>query len=320
MRSVLARELIIKKEEDISLEEVDAKEEPNNIHSELLIKFEEEIEKTDTNIKTEDNYDSANNLSFEHIVPDQFPEDPIEPSLIIDEEEVVDITDNDPDSSIEPSIVDIVKVVPIDSILKRRPQPPRRGRGRPPRPYGRDIFPKVIQYKVRNAVNTKLRNVRNMGNVRDMVPNYPSMPVIRGDHLTEEEIGRLRYLRMRDLNNEASKRARDRKKGKLDLLETELAELFEENTRLNTRYLSIKRMAHILNNFLSKAGVIRSVKLDALTPDEALTLIEPLEKEGIEALLLCVENTVAAENSAAEELVTKKMEEMNSILFVDPLS
>ena len=50
-----------------------------------------------------------------------------------------------------------------------------------------------------------------MGNVRDMVPNYPSMPVIRGDHLTEEEIGRLRYLRMRDLNNEASKRARDRK-------------------------------------------------------------------------------------------------------------
>lgn len=41
MRSVLARELIIKKEEDISLEEVDAKEEPNNIHSELLIKFEE---------------------------------------------------------------------------------------------------------------------------------------------------------------------------------------------------------------------------------------------------------------------------------------
>ena len=41
MRSVLARELIIKKEEDISLEEVDAKEEPNNIHSELLTKFEE---------------------------------------------------------------------------------------------------------------------------------------------------------------------------------------------------------------------------------------------------------------------------------------
>lgn len=94
----------------------------------------------------------------------------------------------------------------------------KRGRGRPPLPPGRPITPRVK------------RTSRPSSGEEDH--HYASTD---GD-LTEAELQDLRYRRMRDLNNEASKRCRENRKNKFEKLEAECEELKERNLQLKARF------------------------------------------------------------------------------------
>lgn len=87
-----------------------------------------------------------------------------------------------------------------------------RGRGRPPKPLGRAITPAVRRGRV----------VSDTENSTD-------------GNLTEAEISDQRYRRMRDLNNEASKRCRENRKRKQEVLEEECEQLKERNTHLKAK-------------------------------------------------------------------------------------
>jgi len=87
-----------------------------------------------------------------------------------------------------------------------------RGRGRPPKPLGRAITPAVRRGRI----------VSDTENSTD-------------GNLTEAEISDQRYRRMRDLNNEASKRCRENRKRKQEVLEEECEQLKERNTHLKAK-------------------------------------------------------------------------------------
>ena len=54
---------------------------------------------------------------------------------------------------------------------------------------------------------------------------------------------------MRDLNNEASKRCRENRKTKFQILEMEREELFTKNTELRARLTSLESNVRKLKNF-----------------------------------------------------------------------
>lgn len=96
------------------------------------------------------------------------------------------------------------------------PAAPKRKRGRPSRNEPRDITP-------------KLPRLPHGQNTSDSEYAYVSDS---GGLLTDDEVSALKYRRMRDLNNEASKRCRQTRKEKNVSEEVELNGLAERNTKL----------------------------------------------------------------------------------------
>jgi len=94
----------------------------------------------------------------------------------------------------------------------------RRGRGRPPVAPGRAITPRV------SRAGTLVSGSESDG------------MYISDGNLTDADISDLRYRRMRDLNNEASKRCRENRKSKFQILEEELDELKARNLELTVRW------------------------------------------------------------------------------------
>ncbi|XP_023325296.1 uncharacterized protein LOC111699007 [Eurytemora carolleeae] len=107
----------------------------------------------------------------------------------------------------------------------------KRGRGRPPVPMGRQITPKVAKPRITSGDESDHVYSATEGN------------------LTDAEVSDMRYRRMRDLNNEASKRCRENRKLKNELLEAEFeiqrdrnVELRARLTRLENRVRQIKTL------------------------------------------------------------------------------
>ena len=107
----------------------------------------------------------------------------------------------------------------------------KRGRGRPPVPMGRQITPKVAKPRMTSGDESDHVYSATEGN------------------LTDAEVSDMRYRRMRDLNNEASKRCRENRKLKNELLEAEFeiqrdrnVELRARLTRLENRVRQIKTL------------------------------------------------------------------------------
>lgn len=98
---------------------------------------------------------------------------------------------------------------------------PRRGRGRPPLPPGRAITPAVVRGRIVSG-------------------GEESDHFLSDGNLTDAEISDLRYRRMRDLNNEASKRCRENRKIKYQQLEDEAEKLKEKNLQLKARLQKIE--------------------------------------------------------------------------------
>jgi len=106
------------------------------------------------------------------------------------------------------------------------PQPTKRGRGRPPRPLGRPITPAVSKGRIQSGTEDS-----------------------SDANLTDAEISDLRYRRMRDLNNEASKRCRERRKLKNNEAELELRQLEERHAFLKTKVQKIEALLMRAKNF-----------------------------------------------------------------------
>lgn len=106
---------------------------------------------------------------------------------------------------------------PLEAAAASRP-PAKRGRGRPPVAPGRAITPRVSR-------------------AGKIVSGSESDGLYISDgNLTDAEISDFRYRRMRDLNNEASKRCRENRKTKFQMLEEELNQLKARNLELTTRW------------------------------------------------------------------------------------
>jgi len=107
---------------------------------------------------------------------------------------------------------------------------PRRGRGRPPRPPGRTITPAVVRGRIVSG-GEESDHFSTDGN------------------LTDAEISDLRYRRMRDLNNEASKRCRENRKKKYEALEAEADELKAKNLQLKAKLQRIESAVMKAKNY-----------------------------------------------------------------------
>ena len=74
-----------------------------------------------------------------------------------------------------------------------------------------------------------------------------------GDILTDDEVSALKYRRMRDLNNIASKRCRQTRKAKLAKNEEELQKLIEKNIELKTIVTKMEaKVKELKNKFLAE--------------------------------------------------------------------
>ena len=71
--------------------------------------------------------------------------------------------------------------------------------------------------------------------------------------MTDDEVSALKYRRMRDLNNEASKRCRENRKSKLGNAEAELRNLYEKNLQLKETVAHYESMvARLKSKFLQR--------------------------------------------------------------------
>eukprot|EP00092_Neocalanus_flemingeri_P014196 GFUD01015316.1.p1 GENE.GFUD01015316.1~~GFUD01015316.1.p1 ORF type:complete len:493 (-),score=123.73 GFUD01015316.1:541-2019(-) len=111
------------------------------------------------------------------------------------------------------------------------PAAPKRKRGRPARDEPRDITPKLPRLPRAQATSDS---------------EYAYVSDSCG-MLTDDEVSAMKYRRMRDLNNEASKRCRQTRKEKMDEKETEVTKLTERNhklkdalTKMETTVLELK--------------------------------------------------------------------------------
>jgi hypothetical protein len=107
------------------------------------------------------------------------------------------------------------------------PAAPKRKRGRPSRNEPRDITP-------------KLPRLPHGPNTSDSEYAYVSDS---GGLLTDDEVSALKYRRMRDLNNEASKRCRQTRKEKMASEEAELNALTEKNKKLKAALSKMETQA-----------------------------------------------------------------------------
>jgi len=110
----------------------------------------------------------------------------------------------------------------------------RRGRGRPSVPLGRAITPRLPRRRITS------------GEESDTTAVYYSTDE---GSLTEAEAEKMRYRRMRDLNNEASKRCRENRKGKFAQLEEQRDTLMVRNQALRKRLSTLEANVRKLKSF-----------------------------------------------------------------------
>jgi len=141
-------------------------------------------------------------------------------------------------SSLTTNFSDISSVSNPTAVGNRGNDRPRRGRGRPPKPPGRDITPAVRQGRIVSDTDTD------------------------GGNLTEAEISDYRYRRMRDLNNEASKRCRENRKRRQDHLEAECEALKERNIKLHAKLSRLENVVGRVKTFYLTHIVSGQVKTE----------------------------------------------------------
>jgi len=111
------------------------------------------------------------------------------------------------------------------------PPPPRkRKRGRPSKDEPRDITPRLPRLpRSLDSSDSEYAYVSDSGEL-----------------LTDDEVSALKYRRMRDLNNEASKRCRQTRKEKMASKEFELNHLLERNAKLKTAVAKMEAQVQCL--------------------------------------------------------------------------
>lgn len=127
-----------------------------------------------------------------------------------------------------------------DNSLTSAPGIVKRGRGRPPRPPGRLITPPVRQRRVVSSAeeSSDFEYVTTDGN------------------LSDADIKLLKYRRMRDLNNEASKRCRENRKMKNVGQEEELDVLKRRNTELRRRLRKLEAQVRRVKEYYQQHIVL----------------------------------------------------------------
>jgi len=128
---------------------------------------------------------------------------------------------------------------PATSIVAEKPSRPsttkRRGRGRPPVPLGRTITPRLPRRRITSGEES----------------DYSTAVYYSTDEgsLTEAEAEKQKYRRMRDLNNEASKRCRENRKSKFSQLEEQRDTLMVRNQALRKRLSTLEANVRKLKTF-----------------------------------------------------------------------
>lgn len=118
------------------------------------------------------------------------------------------------------------------------PSPNKKKRGRPVDTTPREITVKLPRMRKRSTTTS------------DSEFTYCSDSA---SGMTDDEVSALKYRRMRDLNNEASKRCRENRKSKLENAETELRNLYEKNLQLKETVAHYEAMvARLKSKFLRK--------------------------------------------------------------------
>jgi len=129
------------------------------------------------------------------------------------------------------------KRVLFEESIQSPPNAPKRKRGRPCTDLPTEITPKLPRMPGgRNASDSEYAYVSDCGDI-----------------LTDDEVSALKYRRMRDLNNIASKRCRQTRKAKLAKNEEELQKLIEKNIELKTIVTKMEaKVKELKNKFLAE--------------------------------------------------------------------
>jgi len=118
------------------------------------------------------------------------------------------------------------------------PSPSKRKRGRPVDTTPREITVKLPRMRKRSTTTSESEFTYCSDSASGM---------------TDDEVSALKYRRMRDLNNVASKRCRENRKSKLENAETELSNLYEKNLQLKETVAHYEAMvARLKSKFLRK--------------------------------------------------------------------
>jgi len=107
----------------------------------------------------------------------------------------------------------------------------KRKRGRPSKNEPRDITPRLPRLPRTHSSDSEYAYVSDSG-----------------DLLTDDEVSALKYRRMRDLNNEASKRCRQTRKEKMVSKEAELNSLTERNAKLKRALVKMEAQVQDLKS------------------------------------------------------------------------
>merc|ERR1712107_717463 len=84
---------------------------------------------------------------------------------------------------------------------------------------------------------------------------------------TDDEVSALKYRRMRDLNNEASKRCRENRKSKLGNAEAELRNLYEKNLQLRKLWLTMNQWLPVSSPSFFRGSRTQAKRLPSLVGD-----------------------------------------------------
>merc|ERR1712213_156107 len=118
------------------------------------------------------------------------------------------------------------------------PSPSKRKRGRPVDTTPREITQKLPRMRRKSTTTSESEFVYCSDSASGM---------------TDDEVSALKYRRMRDLNNEASKRCRENRKSKLGNAEAELRNLYEKNLQLKETVAHYESMvARLKSKFLQR--------------------------------------------------------------------
>merc|ERR1712213_294535 len=123
-------------------------------------------------------------------------------------------------------------------VKQTTPSPSKRKRGRPVDTTPREITQKLPRMRRKSTTTSESEFVYCSDSASGM---------------TDDEVSALKYRRMRDLNNEASKRCRENRKSKLGNAEAELRNLYEKNLQLKETVAHYESMvARLKSKFLQR--------------------------------------------------------------------